>query len=49
MKKAFLISVLAVLSLGACKPAQHDGLCVMSFNVRNSAADDGAIPTSILV
>ena len=41
MKKAFLISVLAVLSLGACKPAQHDGLCVMSFNVRNSAANDG--------
>ncbi|MCR5409214.1 MAG: endonuclease/exonuclease/phosphatase family protein [Bacteroidales bacterium] len=41
MRKIFLITALAALSLAACKPSQQQSLLVMSFNVRNSSANDG--------
>lgn len=41
MRKVLLITALAVLSIAGCKPQQHQSLLVMSFNVRNSGADDG--------
>lgn len=41
MRKIFLISALAALTLSACKPSQDQCLLVMSFNVRNSSANDG--------
>lgn len=41
MKKILLYTALALLGATACKQQAQDSLQVMSFNVRNSAAEDG--------